>query len=407
MQNQAQSSSIVTDVTDPSIQIVECKTKAERRQLIDFQWEIYKGDKYWVPPLISEREAFYDKTKNPFFEHSDVALFLAKRSGKVVGTIAAIHNKNHCKHFNDKTGFFGSFETIDDFQVARALLDTARNWLKDRGLDAMRGPATFSANEEYGLLIEGFDSEPQVMMTYNPRYYLPLLDQYGLKKVMDLYAWWASTERCKEVIMGGRFERVAQMAMKRNKFTIRKANINKFDEEVEKIKKIYNKAWLQNWGFVPMTEHEIDHLGKNLKQMVDADMVFIAEKDGEPIGVSISLPNVNRPLRKAHPDPKTPELWTLLKFLWYRRTMVNSLRLIILGVLPEYRMAGIDAAMIYKTLQVTIEKGLIGGECSWILETNDAMNRVIQYAEPTLYKKYRMYEIAIDVNRDAAKNAAI
>jgi hypothetical protein len=282
MQNQTQSSQNPAAVANASIQIVECKTKAERRQLIDFQWEIYKGDQYWVPPLISDRVAFYDRTKNPFFEHSDVALFLAKRNGKVVGTISAIHNVNHCKQFNDKTGFFGSFETFNDQAVANTLLDAARNWLKGRGLTAMRGPATFSANEEYGLLIEGYDSEPQVLMSYNPPYYKDLLEAYGMHKAMDLYAWWAATERSKEVIIGGRFERVAQMAMKRNKFTIRTPDMSKFDEEVEKIKKIYNKAWLQNWGFVPMTEHEIDHLGKGLKQMVDPEMVFIAEKDGEP-----------------------------------------------------------------------------------------------------------------------------
>ncbi len=394
MQNQAQIAQT------SAIEIVECKTKAERRQLIDFQWEIYKGNEYWVPPLISEREAFYDRNKNPFFEHSDVALFLAKRSGKVIGTIAAIHNRNHNKAHNDSVGFFGCFETFNDQAVANALLDTARHWLKGRGLTAMRGPATFNSNDDgYGLLIEGFDSEPQIMMSYNTPYYQGLLEAYGMHKAMDLYAWWTATERAKELIMGGRFERVAQMAMKRNKFTIRTADMSKFDEEVERIKKIYNKAWLANWGFVPMSEKEIDHLGENLKQVVDTDMVFIAEHDGEPIGVSISLPNLNRPLRKAYPNPKTLELWTLLKFLWYRRTMVNSLRLIILGVLPEYRMAGVDTAMIYKTLQVAIKKNLIGGECSWILETNDAMNRVIQYAEPTLYKKYRMYEMAIDASK--------
>ncbi|MCL5273455.1 MAG: GNAT family N-acetyltransferase [Chloroflexi bacterium] len=396
MLNQAMSTPMPSDA---SIEITECKTKAERRKFIDFQWEIYKGDQYWVPPLISEREAFYDPGKNVFFEHSDVALFLARRAGKVVGTIAAIHNKRHNEYHNDRTGFFGSFEVINDFDVARALLDTARDWLKARGLNVMRGPATFSANEEFGLLIDGFDSEPQLMMTYNPRYYIDLLERYGFKKEMDLYAWWASTEHSRDIIVGGRFERVTQMAMKRGKFTVRTADMSRFDEEVDRIKKIYNKAWLRNWGFVPMTDHEIDHLGANLKQIVDPDMVFIAEKDGEPIGVSISLPNVNRPLRKAYPNPKTPEIWTLLKFLWYRRTMVNALRLIILGVLPEYRMSGVDAVMIYMTLEVALKKGLIGGECSWILETNDDMNRVIQYADPELYKKYRIYDYPLDTAR--------
>ena len=161
------------------------------------------------------------------------------------------------------------------------------------------------------------------------------------------------------------------------------------------VQKVYNLAWAANWGFVPLTDHEIDHLVVNLKQFADQDMIFIAEKDGEAIGVSLSLPNVNRPLRKAYPRPGTPELWTLLKFLWYKRTMVNSLRLVIMGVLPQYRMSGVDTVMIYRTLQVAIDKKLTGGECSWILEINDAMNRVIQQADPELYKKYRMYQVAI------------
>jgi GNAT superfamily N-acetyltransferase len=379
-----------------SVDIIECKTKAERRQFIDFQWEIYKGDPYWVPPLISEREAFYDSTKNPFFEHSQVAMFLAKRAGKVVGTISAILNNRHNQVYQEKTGFFGSFEVINDYEVAQVLLNTARDWVIAKGMNKLRGPATFSANEEYGLLIEGFDSEPQIMMTYNPRYYVDFIDRYGFKKVMDLYAWWGPTDRAAKALIGERFERVVKQVLQRNKFTIRKADLHRFDEEVQRIKQIYNVAWQANWGFVPMTEKEIDHLGENLRQIVDTDFVYIAEKDGEPVGVCISLPNVNHPLRLAYPNPKTPEVWTLLKYLWYRRRTVNSFRLIILGVLPQYRMSGIDAAMIYKTLQTTMEKKYIGGEFSWILETNDAMNRIIQLANPDLYKKYRMYDLALD-----------
>ncbi|MCL5995818.1 MAG: hypothetical protein M1546_07145, partial [Chloroflexi bacterium] len=208
-----------------SIEIVECKTRAERHQFICFQWEIYKDDPYWVPPLISEREAFYDKTKNVFFEHSDAALFVAKRNGKIVGTIVAILNNRHNQVHHEKTGFFGGFETIDDFEVAKALLDTARNWVQARGMAVLRGPATLSSNDEWGLLVDGFDSEPQIMMTYNPRYYIDLLERYGFKKAMDLWAWWASTEKARDIIVGGRFERVVQMAMKRGKYTVRKADI--------------------------------------------------------------------------------------------------------------------------------------------------------------------------------------
>jgi hypothetical protein len=378
-----------------SIEIVECKTRAERRQFIEFQWEIYKGDSYWVPPLISEREAFYDKTKNPFFEHSDAAMFMARCNGKIAGTIVAIHNRRHNEFQGDKVGFFGGFEVINDFTVAKALLDTARDWVAARGLNVLRGPATLSSNDEYGLLVDGFDSEPQVMMTYNPRYYMGLLERYGLKKAMDLLAWWVPTDIAASNMEGKRFEHVVEMALKRGKFTVREAKLKEFDHEVELVKAVYNSAWARNWGFVPMTDHEIDHLGENLKQIVDPEMVFIAEQDGKPIGVSLSLPDLNRPLRKAYPNPKTPEWWTLLKFLWYRRTMVNSLRLLILGVVPGHRMSGADAVMMYKTLKVAEKKHLIGGELSWILETNDDMNRMIALAGAKVYKTYRMYDYAI------------
>ena len=383
-------------ISTQAIEIVECKSKAERRQFIDFQWEIYKGDPYWVPPLISEREAFYDSTKNPFFEHSSVAMFMARRNGKVVGTISAILNNRHNQMHDEKTGFFGSFEVLKDYEVAKALLDTAREWVKARGMNILRGPATFSSNEEFGLLVEGFDSEPQVLMTYNPRYYVDFIERYGFKKAMDLFSWWASTERAASIIVGGRFERIAEMSMKRGKFTVRNADISKFDEEIKRVKKIYNQAWEKNWGFVPPTDKEIDHLGEGMRQIVDPDFIFIAELEGEPIGVSIGLPNVNHPLRLAYPSPRTPELWTLLKFLWYRRSTVNSIRLWALGVVPQYRMSGVDAVMIYKTLQAVTRKKMMGGELSWILENNDAMNRIIQLVEPELYKKYRIYDLALD-----------
>jgi hypothetical protein len=393
MSNSAQQQAVSTNT---SIEIVECKTKAERRQFIDFQWVVYKGDPYWVPPLISERESFYDPAKNPFFEHSDVAMFMARRNGKVVGTISAIQNNRHNQVHNEKIGFFGSFEVVQDYAVATALLDRAREWVKSRGLSALRGPATFSSNEEFGLLVEGFDAEPQVLMPYNPRYYVDFLERYGFKKAMDLYAWWDSTEAAIKAIIGQRLERIVEMAMKRGKFTVRNADIHKFDEEVERIKKVYDQAWVANWGFVPPTDKEIDHLGEGLRQFVDTDFVFIAEKDGEPIGVSVGLPNVNHPLRMAYPNPRTPELWTLLKFLWYRRKNVNSIRVWALGVVPQYRMSGVDTVMIYKTLQAVMRRKMIGGELSWILETNDAMNRIIQLANPELYKKYRLYDLALD-----------
>ncbi len=377
------------------VQIAECRTRPERRAFIEFQWEIYRDDPYWVPPLISEREAFYDQSKNPFFEHAEASMFVARRDGRIVGTIVAVLNYRHNEFHQEKTGFFGGFECVNDYSVARALLDTARDWLRARGMTVMRGPATLSSNDEWGLLIEGFDSEPMVLMTYNPPYYIDLLEQYGFRKAMDLLAWWVPIDTARDKVLQGKFERVVKAVLKRGKFTVRNAVLKDFNNEIEKLKKIYNGAWEKNWGFVPLTDHELQHLANNLKQFADQDFIFVTEVNGEPVGFSVTLPNVNRPLRKAYPNPKTPEWWTLLKFLWYRRTMVNSVRVILLGLLPEYRASGMDAVMIYKTLQVGLRKGMIGGEMSWILETNQDMNRINKLVGGEIYKRYRVYDLSI------------
>ncbi|MCL6512501.1 MAG: N-acetyltransferase [Anaerolineae bacterium] len=379
------------------IVVSECRTPQERRQFIEFQWEIYKDDPYWVPPLVSERVAFYDKARNPFFEHSDAAMFVARRDGRIAGTIVAIQNNRHNEFHGEKTGFFGGFEVINDFEVAAALFDAARDWVKVRGMSVLRGPATLSLNDECGLLVDGFDSEPMVLMPYNPPYYATLVERYGFRKAMDLWAWWVSAETAQRVI-GEKLERLTRLVEKRGRFTVRTANFKRLKEEVEALKAVYaseSGAWRENWGHVPMTAHELEHAVNNLKQFADPDFILIVESQGKPIGIGVALPNVNRPLRKAYPNPKTPEWWTLLKFLYYRRTMVNSVRVILAGVLKEHRASGIEAVIMLKLLQTGVAKGYVGGEMSWILETNDAMNRIIAQAGATVYKTYRLYDLPI------------
>lgn len=384
---------------DPSkaITVVECTTKAERRRFIAFQWEVYQGDPYWVPPLMSEREAFWDRDRNPFFEHSDATMFMAMRDGRVVGTIAAVHNTRHLRYHPDGAGFFGGFEVIRDYAAAQALFDAAGAWLKARGLATMRGPATLDLNGECGLLVDGFDMEPMVLMPYNPRYYQEFIERYGFVKAMDLWQWWNPTEVALEST-SGRFARVAELAMKRGKFTLRHADFKRLDDEIGVLKQIYSgddSAWKDNWGNIPLTDHEIDHLVKGLKQFADPELIFVAEKEGKPVAIALSLPNVNRPLRKAYPSPRTPEILTLLKFVWYRRTMIDAVRFVLLGVLPEFRAAGLDAALILETLKVVARKGYRGGELGWVLETNEAMNRVNKLGGGSVYKTYRMYDIGL------------
>lgn len=380
-----------------AVTVTECQTPADRLAYIHFQWEIYKGDPYWVPPLISERVAFWDKRKNPFFEHSDASMFIARRGGVIVGTIAAIENRRHNEFHNEKTGFYGGFECIDEPSVAAALFDTAKAWCNKRGLNKLRGPATLSLNEECGLLVDGFDGEPVVLMPYNPRYYQALVEGCGFVKAMDLWAYWNPLSAAKEGT-SGRFARVVEMARKRGKFTIRSANLKNLQHEIDVLKLVYageQGAWKDNWGHVPMTEHEVNHTVRGLKQFADADLILVAETDGKPIAVSVTLPNVNRPLRMAYPNPKTPEILTLLKFLWYRRKNVNAVRFVLLGVLASHRMSGIDAILIAETIKVIEKRGYIGGEFGWILETNESMNRIAAYGGGHVYRTYRMYDRAI------------
>ncbi len=376
-------------------------TPAERSEFINFQWQIYKGDPYWVPPLLSERTAFWDKSKNPFYEHSDAQMFVARRDGKIVGTIAAIHNTRHNELHKENTGFFGGFECIDDPAVARALFDRAKSWVAGKGDAVLRGPMTVSINDEVGLLVDGFDGQPQPLMTYNPRYYVGLVDGYGFKKAMDLWAWWNPIQPGQSKV-DDKVMRVAEISKKRGKFTLRKADIQKhLEREVGVIRKIwasYDGAWAENWGHVPVTEHELNHIVQGLKGFADNDLIYIAEKDGEPIGFSISLPNVSTPLRLAYPKPGTPEVITLIKMIWHWkvRKTINSCRFMLLGVLPDYRAAGVDAALIAETLKTAIQKGYVGGELSWILENNDAMNKVNKLGGGTVYRTYRIYDAPVN-----------
>jgi GNAT superfamily N-acetyltransferase len=368
-------------------------TPKERREFICSWWRIYANDPHWVPPLISEREAFLDPKRNPFYEHADVALFMAERGGQPVGTIAALINHRHNEYHEEKTGFFGFFETIQDYSVAEGLLNTARDWVKARGMERLRGPANYSTNEECGLLVDGFDSPPVVLMTYNPRYYVDFLERYGMVKAMDLFAYHVDKS-----LLGPKGEfpprlvKLVERVKERGHVTVRKIDRKHLDQEVERIKALYNAAWSRNWGFVPMTDAEIDHLAEGLKQIADFDIVFIAEANGEPIGFSLTLPDMHEVLYHLRDGRLFPTGW--LKFLWYRRK-ITRVRIFALGVLEKYRGTGGDILLYYETAKAALEKGYSRAEMGWVLECNDLMNRVVVNLGGKRYKTYRFYEMPV------------
>lgn len=374
-----------------NFRIKKVEDEQDLMEFIKFPWRVYRDDPYWVPPLISERKDFLDPQKNPFFEHSEVELFLAQRDGETVGTIAAIINDNHNAFHEEKAGFFGLFEVIEDYAVADGLLTTARDWVKAKGMDVIRGPMNMSINDECGLLVDGFDSSPVVMMTYNPRYYVNLIERFGFVKAKDLYAYIVSTDIFNSKIenIPSKFLRVAEIAQKRAGVRVRKINMKDFDAEVEKAKVVYNSAWEKNWGAVPMTDAEFDHLAHGLKQFLDPDLLLLAEVDDRPVGIFVGLPDVNQPL--LHVNGRLfPFGW--IKYLWYRRK-IDILRGLIMGVIAEYRERGVDALMYVEAAKEAFRKGYKRCEMSWILEDNVMMNRIIQRIGGEVYKTYRIYEM--------------
>ncbi len=358
-------------------------------KFIKFAWKIYKGDPNWVPPLLMDKKKLLNKNKNPFFKTAQMEMFMAYKDGEPVGRIAAIKNDTHNRVHNENIGFFGFFESINDQEVANALLDKAKEWLNSKGLDAMRGPANPSSNDEFGMLLEGFNEPPRLMMTYNPKYYLDLMHNYGLKKIKDLYAYRIDN---KKLLQSEKLVRVAEIARKRSRVVIKQINLKKFKSELEKVKFVYNQAWAPNWGFIPMTDEEIDNLAKELKPIVEPSVVLFAEVDGETIAFSLVMPDYNELFIKMN-GRLFP--FNFIKLFTKRRT-IKWARVLTLGIIPEYQKRGIDALLYYEITKRAEKIGILTGEASWILEDNEMMKRgAEQVMNGEIYKKYRVYEIPI------------
>jgi len=329
------------------------------------------------------------REKNPFFEHAEAEYFLAERGAEVVGRIAAISNRLHNETHGDRVGFFGFFECVDDQAVADALLDAAAAWCRSKGHDVLRGPASFSLNDECGLLVDGFETPPTLMMPHNPRYYVTLLERAGFAKAKDLLVYQGGhPTRYKPV--PERLTRATEVIRQRMGITLRPLDMKNFEREVESIKELYNANWEKNWGFVPMTEHEIDHLAEQFKPVVVPKMVPMAEKDGKIIGFGLALPDLNVVFRGNRSGKMFP---VVLKLLWaLKMKRIRRARILLLGVLPEYRGKGVDAMLYHWVWTKSAEQGIYWGEAGWILEDNPAMNAGLEKMTFTVYKTYRLYD---------------
>lgn len=375
------------------LSISKVNNETDLMSFISFPWKVYEKNHYWVPPLVSERKTFLNPEKNPFFQHATADYFIARRNGEIVGTIAAFTNDYYNEFQETNVGFFGFFEVLEDREAAEALLTTALDWARTAGHDSIIGPAQFSTNDEVGLLIDGFDDRPRVLMTYNPPYYLDYIEGAGYKKAMDLWAY-SLDIRNYLANMPEKLVRVTEKVRQRKNFVVRKIRMKEFDQEVDRIKPIYNTSWEKNWGFVPMTDPEFARLAHDLKPLIDPEVVFLVEQEGRTIGFGLSLPDLCQPLRLAYPSPKTNETLTMVKLAWHWkvRRQVDWLRVFALGVLPEFRGTGVDALMYIETAKAAVKRGYKWAEMSWILENNDMMNRSIQMLGGEVYKTYRMFE---------------
>lgn len=364
------------------------RSDAEKLEFIRFAYDIYAGDPNWVAPLEMERRDFLDPKKNPWFEHGEAQLYLARRGGKIVGRIAAIRDPRYNQFHGTKWGWFGLFECVNDQAIANQLLDQAAEWNRGRGFDRMLGPANFTSNHDWGCLIHGFDTPPAMMMPYNPPYYAELFASYGMTKAKDLFAW----ELTGHAPIPEKVIRIAEKVRQREGVTVRPIDLKDFDNEVKRVKEVYNAAWVANWGFVPFTDAEFEKLAREMKQVVMPELVLLAEIKGEPVGFAMTLPDANQALKAAGGRLTRFGLPIGLVKLLLASRKINRVRQVTLGIKPGYQRRGLDALLYLDSIRAAKAKGFMHGEAGWTLEDNHLINRAIEMLGGKQSKTFRIFE---------------
>jgi GNAT superfamily N-acetyltransferase len=365
------------------------QTKRELRRFVKLPFALHRDQPQWVPPLIFERMQFLDRSKNPYFEHAEAEFFIAERDGEPVGRITAQIDHRWDEYQGGNDGMFGFFETVNDPAVAAALLDSATEWLAERGRERVIGPMDFTTHDEVGMLVEGYELRPMILQPWHPPYYRELVEGRGFSKAMDLWMWWLELGKLKQ---GSEFHpaihAAAEKVSSEHGITIRNMRKRDLRNEVRRFMDVYNEAWGDNWGFVPITEEEVSFQAKNLKPILEERWTFIAERDGEVLGAALTLPDTNQALAKLN-GRLLPFGW--LRFLLAQRK-IDNVRVFALGVRPEYQHTGIAAAFYIRHLEEADPDRVYGGETGWILEVNEPMNRAMEGMGGKVIKKYRLYE---------------
>jgi GNAT superfamily N-acetyltransferase len=369
-----------------SLSVAPVATKSQQKQFLDLPWKLYAGDANWVPPILMEHKRLVGFKHHPFYDDGAIRTFLATRDGEVVGRVAAIVNNAHNRRANEKRGFFGFFESIDDQQVANGLFDAAAAWFKEQGMTAVRGPANPSLNYECGLLVDGFHSPPKFMMTYNKPYYGKLVEGWGFEKVQDLFAFWGHIDMISG--LNSKLKFVANEARDRFNVKIRPMDTSRFREEVEMFLRLYNVSMVATWGFAPLSPAEIKELAKGLKRLIAPELVLVAEVDGEPVGAFIGLLDYNARV-KAIGGRLFP--FGFVKLLRNKHS-IKKMKVLSINVVPEYQRWGLGVVLLGGLIEPIKKWGMQEVEFSWVLETNTLSRRSLEKGGAKRDKTYRIYD---------------
>lgn len=369
-----------------SVEVTPVESRKDRKEFMELIWRLYKGDRYWIPPIRMNQEELVGFRKHPFYENNRCQAFLARRDGQVVGRIVGIINHGHNKRFEEKRGFFGFFESIDDQQVANALFDAASKYLKSQGMTDVRGPCNPSLNYETGTLVDGFDSSPTFMMTYNPPYHDRLIRGFGFEKTQDMYAYNGNVEMLNTI--DPKINRTVEMVKERFKLKVRQVSRKNFSKEILLFLKIYNESLQGTWGFVPLSDGEVKALGMSMKLLINPAATSVIEVDGEAVAVGLGLPDYNPIIKKI--DGK------LFPFGWIRilldRKKITKMRIISANVSLEWQRWGLGLVLLNRMLPDVLAIGITDAEFSWVLESNDLSRGSLERAGLVPAKTYRLYD---------------
>jgi GNAT superfamily N-acetyltransferase len=369
-----------------SVDVKPVASRRDLREFIELPFRLHSTSPQWVPPLRLERRLFLNRRMNAYFTHGEAEYFLARRDGRVVGRMTAQVDSAFNAYHDSAWGNFGFLEVEDDAEALAGLLDAGAAWLRARGCDRMVGPMDFTMNDESGVLIEGFDREPFVKQPWHPPYYQRLCDGAGLEKAKDLLMWELEISD-REKLLPVLFELAEQVGPKHG-IQIRRMSRRSLRKDMDRFADVYNSAWSRNWGFVPYSKADLDHYAQELQVVFDRNWFMVAEKDGETVGVAITVPDVNQVLRRMNGRLLPLGWWHFLR----KGRIVDRVRVGFLGVKPEYQHTGVAAAMFVEHFDTAARCRQKWGEMGWILETNRAMNRGMEAMGGRIVKRYRVYE---------------